>query len=159
MWKHDFLWIHEIDHVLHTLHLLCAMGLTELHLSMKFWALFRPKKGWFYIIFSVCFVVCSLKKITSWTRLTSSRQHISERWISGYLTNGLHLSFASFWKSAQKKVSLSFICFSPTNFHNGIYVSKFPSSEAIRKWQTDFSPGEANVQANRAEERRASGFI
>lgn len=88
--------------------------------------------------------ICSVKKITSWTQATSSRQHILERWISGYLTKGLHLSFASFWKSAQKKVSFFFFFFF-FNFHNGICVSKFPSCEAIRKWQTDFSPGDASV--------------
>ncbi len=70
---------------------------------------YKDKKASF--LFSLRIIgVCSLKKITSWIQVTSkcAGSAFLERWISGYLTKGLHLCFASFWKSAQQNVSLSF---------------------------------------------------
>jgi len=62
-------------------------------------------------------------------------------WIS---YQGIAFIFCFVLKVSAKESKFVFFFFF-LNFRNGISVSKFPSSEAIRKWQTDFSPGEANV--------------
>ncbi len=117
-----------------------------------------------FFLFLLCIIgVCSLKKITSWIQGTSSRQRMFGKmdfWISH---QGIAFIFCFVLKvgATESKFmffSLAFVMVSVC------CVSKFPSSETIRKWQTDFSPDEATrrvsaVQANHAEKSRASGFI